>query len=71
MERALVLALVILALAVLVGLGLILLAVYLVRPALVKVKAALWKIFTLDIEIRSPVQRTLTGKTEDDERPDS
>ena len=53
-------------------------AVYKIRPALLKVSAALWKIFTLNVEIRLPQQRSLAGKRgehslpgkADDERPD-
>ncbi len=54
----------------LAGLVLIFIAVYKIKPALFKIRAALWKVFTLDIEIRSPTQRTLPGKTGDGERPD-
>jgi hypothetical protein len=54
----------------LAGLALIFIAVYMIKPALFKIRAALWKVFTLDIEIRSPEQRMLRGKTGDGERPD-
>lgn len=66
-----VLALVILGFVGLVGFGLIVVVVCLVRPALVKVKAVVWKIFTLDIEIKSPEQRTPDGKPLGSGREDS
>ena len=50
--------------------GLTYFAVAKIRPALVKVTAGLWKIFTLSVEIRLPSQRSLPGRTKDDERVD-
>jgi hypothetical protein len=55
---------------VVVGLGMILVTVCKIRPVLFKITAALWKIFTFSVEIRSPRQRPLPGKHEDDEWPD-
>jgi hypothetical protein len=63
-------ALIIASVLVLVCLGLILFGFYKIKPALFKICAALWKIFTLDIEIRSPEQCSLPGKPRDGERPD-
>ncbi len=50
--------------------GLILFGVYKIKPALFKVKAGLLKVFTLDIEIWSPEQRSLPRKPGVDDHPD-
>ncbi len=64
------LAVVVIGILALAGLGLILFAVYKIGPILIEASAAILKILTVSVKINRPEQRSHNGKSRDGKRPD-